>query len=247
MRRWAGEDRRRAWAVPLLAGVALTLLLLPFDAALSRWARQVPLAGDARRELEALQQFGQGALSLVIAAAIWLLDPARRRRLLDWAAAALLTLAATVLLKSLLGRPRPSLDDPYTFAFLFGKYPVPAGDGFVLRSGWDGGYALASMPSRHSAFAAVAGLLLAALYPGIRPLAYLLIAIVALARVLTGAHYPADVALGLTIGVVAARLAIPGYWGVRAIDWLWIRLVDRHATPAWPALAARDRHDAGPA
>lgn len=230
--------------MPLLAGVVITLLLLPIDPAVSRWASAVELRGDARREAEALQQFGQGAVSLAIAAAIWLLDPGRRRRLLDWAAAAIVTLAATVLLKSILGRPRPNLDDPYTFTFLFGSYPVPEGGGFAMRSGWDAGYALASMPSRHAAFAALAGLFLAALYPRLKPLASLLIAVVALARVLTGAHYPADVALGLTIGIVAARVAIPGYWGVRALDWAWVRLVDRHATPAWPALAAKDRSDA---
>jgi membrane-associated phospholipid phosphatase len=238
---WAGAPSRRTWAVPMLAGVLATLVLLPFDPALSRWAREMAPAGDARREIEALQQFGQGAMSVAIAAVIWLLDRANRRRLLDWLAGAVLTLAATVAVKSVLGRPRPFIDDPYYFTFLFGRYPVPEGEGFVLRSSWQGGYALASMPSRHAAFAALAGVFLATLYPRLSPLMFLLVAVVAAARVLTGAHYPSDVALGLTIGIIAGRLSCRGYWGVRALDWLWIRFVDRNATPAWPSLAAHDR------
>lgn len=238
---WAGSPSRRHWATPLLVGVLATLALLPIDPALSRWARGLGPSGDLRREMEALQQFGQGAMSLVIAAAIWLLDGANRRRLLDWLAGAVLTLAATVLVKSVVGRPRPSLDDPYYVTLLVGRYPVPEGEGVVLRSSWEGGYALASMPSRHAAFAALAGVFLSTLYPRLSPLVFVLVAVVSVARVVTGAHYPSDVALGLTIGVIAGRLACRGFWGVRAVDWLWIRMVDRNATPAWPGIAARGR------
>jgi membrane-associated phospholipid phosphatase len=238
---WAGSPKRRVWAVPMVAGLVATVALLPLDPALSRWARGLMPGGDLRREIEALQQFGQGAMSVAIAATIWLLDRVNRRRLLDWIAGALMTLAATVLVKSVLGRPRPAFDDPYYLTFLFGRYPVPEGDGQVLRSAWDGGYALASMPSRHAAFAALAGVFLATVYPRLSPLVYTLVGVVAAARVITGAHYPSDVALGLTIGVIAGRLACRGYWGVRAVDWLWIRLVDRSAAPAWPTMASRDR------
>lgn len=244
--RWAMRPARRAWAWPVIIGLPLAWAVFPFDAGLSEWSRGLGLRGDARRELEALQQFGQGALSAVIALSIWLLDAQRRRRLLDWLAAALLALLTTNLLKCLLGRPRPFLDEPELFVGPMGKHPIPTGDSFVLRSSWEAGYALASMPSRHAAFAAVAGVFLAALYPRLTPVCVGLTLVVAAARVVTGAHYPSDVVLGLAIGLVCARLAVHNLWGVRGLDWLWARTVDREAGPAWPAVVEVESRVLGP-
>lgn len=245
--RWAGHPSRRGWAWPLLVALPAAWLLFPFDQAITAWVRGLDLRGDPRREMEALQQFGQGAFSLVLAWSVWLLDPPRRRRLLDWLAAALIGLLATNLLKGLLGRPRPYLEEPGLFVGPVGKHPVPSGDGFVLQSAWEATYALASMPSRHAAFAAIAGVFLSALYPRLTPVCVLLVAIVAFARVATGAHYPSDVALGLGIGLAIARVAVPNLWGVRALDWLWLRVVDRSATPASPAVARAESRRLGPA
>src|ERR1043166_3799001 len=97
---WAGAPGRRAWAPRLIIGLVLVFALLPFDGLVAHWVARHQLSGDARRELESLQQYGQGLSSLLVAAVIWLQDPARRRRLADWAAAYGLTWFAVFAVKT---------------------------------------------------------------------------------------------------------------------------------------------------
>ncbi len=227
---------RRGWVVPLALGAAAFALVHPFDQPLADWFTRHPLRGDFRRELEALQQFGQTGFSVVIGLAILLLDPLRRRRLLDWAAAALLAIIASNLLKMALGRPRPLLNDPDTFVGPLGAYPLPRGDSFVLASGWTSGYDLGSCPSRHATMAAVAACFLILTYPRLRLLALALALLVGLARVITSAHWPTDVIAGWSLGTACALPALRGYWGTRFVDLAWRRLIDPHAQPAAPAL-----------
>ena len=78
---------RETWAHPLLIAIPLILALLPFDGSIAGFCARHPLSGDPRRELEAVQQYGQAVSSLLVALVIWLQDPPRRRALLDWAAA----------------------------------------------------------------------------------------------------------------------------------------------------------------
>ena len=192
---------RRHWAWPLTLALA-AVLVWPFDDALSKAARSLNLSGDLRREFEAIQQFGQGASTILLALTIVLLDRKRARFLLDWAAAALLTALTTNLLKAFAGRPRPNLDDPFHFVGPAGLYPVYL--------------------SFH--------------YPKVRPLVVALATAVCTARVVFGAHYPADVFAGAAVGGLITALACRRHWGVRAVDVLWIRFVDPHATPALPRL-----------
>lgn len=227
---------RRHWAWPLTLALA-AVLVWPFDDALSKAARSLNLSGDLRREFEAIQQFGQGASTILLALTIVLLDRKRARFLLDWAAAALLTALTTNLLKAFAGRPRPNLDDPFHFVGPAGLYPVPDDAGsWRLVSPWTSGYDLASMPSRHAAFAAIACVYLSFHYPKVRPLVVALATAVCTARVVFGAHYPADVFAGAAVGGLITALACRRHWGVRAVDVLWIRFVDPHATPALPRL-----------
>lgn len=239
--RWTGGAERRDWAKPLLWGIVAVAALLPFDS----WAvslvtadgtrGSLPLGGDLRRELEALQQFGQGASIVLIAATMWLLDPLRRRRLLDWLAAIVVAGLACVAAKALFGRTRPSLDEAGMFLGPLGAHPLAPGEPF-LRS-WQvwrsEASRLWSMPSSHTAYAVVAAVFLSAMYPRLRPLVWTLASVVALARVALGAHYPADVAAGWAVGLAAATPAVRRGWGVRAIDWAWRRAVNPNATPAW--------------
>jgi membrane-associated phospholipid phosphatase len=231
---------RRGWVLPLLVGGVVFWVLLPWDGALSAWARGLGLRGDVLRELEAVQQFGQLTFSLLIAAAVALLDRARRRRLLDWAAAAIVALLVSNLLKMMIGRPRPLLNDPATFTGPLGLYPLPqkGGDWFVLASGWTSNYDLGACPSRHATMAAVAAVFLIVMYPRLRWLAVALAATVGVARVVTGAHWPTDVVAGLAIGTACALPAIRGYLGTRALDWFWRRAVNPQAQPAYPRLRA---------
>lgn len=222
-----------------MAGVLLVLGLacIPLDGPVSDAAiafREHTLGGDVERELGALQQFGQGAMTLLAAWAIWLVDPKRRRRLLDWVAAVVLAALIAYPAKMLIGRPRPKFHDPGYFSGPFGAYPL--GEEVGVRHGWevwaDISSDLWSMPSSHTVYAVVAAMVLAAMYPRLRPLAVVMAILVGVSRVLFGAHYPSDVLIGASIGVVAGACAMRRYLGVRTVDAVWRRLVDRDAEPA---------------
>ena len=228
---------RRPWAWTLIF-LGAAALVFPFDGVISDWFEQRRPKGDLRRELEALQQFGQFAMSVVVAAGVWLLARPRARRLLDWLAGAVVCGLSITAIKLMVGRPRPSLGDPYFATGPAGLYPVPSGAGFRMESSWTSGYDLASFPSRHACFAALAAVFLCKIAPRLRPLAVVLAGIVGTARVVTGAHFASDVFVGAAIGYAVGVLATRDSWGVRALDAAWRRLVDPHATPALPRLRA---------
>ncbi len=232
------RPRRRAWLWVVASGAAAAAALMPLDATIDAAARALRPGGDVLREITAMQQYGQFAVSVAMGAAVFLLDRVRRRRLLDWLAAAIITVAVTNLASGLTGRSRPHLADPFGFTGPFGVRVVETGAGQRTVSPWQGGYDLASFPSRHAAMAAVASCFLIALYPRVRPLAIALAAVVGVGRVLTGAHWASDVAAGFTLGVACAVPALNGYWGTRALDWFWLRCIERNASPACPALRA---------
>jgi membrane-associated phospholipid phosphatase len=216
------------WQRRLLYWVAMAVLfalLLPLDGPLSRALRSLQLSGDLRREVEALQQFGQGASAVLILVAIWLGDPANRRRLADFVAGYAFTALIVILAKGLIGRPRPKFDDPLYFLGPLGQYPIDrmsGGHPVGVRHAWEVGSGISSdlwsMPSSHTAYAAATAVFVATLYPRLRPLMFALAAFVGVARVLTGAHYPTDVLVGGAIGVFAARLAVDGRWGQRLLE-----------------------------
>lgn len=227
--------------------LVLGLLVIPFDGPVSRWATGAHLGGDLRRELETLQQYGQGGSILLMVVLVWLLDPVRRRRLLDWAAAAGLVWAVVFGLKVLVGRPRPRMGDPTGFLWPWGTWDY--GGEIGPRHAWEVGSGISSdlwsMASSHTAFAVVMSVFLVALYPRLKWFGVGMAVLVGCCRVLFGAHYPADVLVGGGVAWVLATLAVSGFWGVRGLDWVWVRLVDRGARPAWPGLAADEARRRG--
>lgn len=215
-----------SWYFPLLVGLVLVVMLHPLDGPLSRTLSPDRLAGDVRRELSAVQQFGQGTFSALIAVAILLLDRrmVARRLVIRWAVLAGVLAVTVTGLKMLVGRVRPRMlvsadpqtgavaTDPDWFLGPFGRYPLEgkSAGSVELTSAWQfwkkGVADVWSMPSSHTAFAMLCAVMLASLYPRIRWLAFGLAGTVAVCRLLFDAHYLTDVVAALCITLATVRL-----------------------------------------
>lgn len=234
-----GLRRVAVWCAGL---VVAGLVVMPLDPAIAGWFGTLPKRGDLWREVGAWQQYGQGGSIVIGVVLIWLLDPSRRRRLLDWGAAAALVWVVVFGAKILIGRPRPHLSAPYGFLWPWGTWDFGPPTGVVhawqIRKVIDSD--LWSMPSNHTAFAVVMSVFLARLYPRLTGVAVFMACLVGFARVAFGAHYLSDVLVGAAVGWLLAELAIGGFWGVRLLDrvWSWAR---PGSTPSWPGQVARER------
>ncbi len=216
---WVNAPKRRDWARPVVVGglIAFLLLWLGLDRVLAPSEDWAGLGGDIKREWNAWQQYGALTSVVVIAIVIWLLDRAKRTTLADLGLAWLLVGGAASLLKPLIGRARPKYADPEAFVGPFGAFPVTRhGEGQVMSS-WEAGYELASMPSSHTAAAVALSVYLAMTYPRLRLLAIFLAGMVALGRVWSGAHWPADVVVGASLAMAIAVPAVRGRWGRRLL------------------------------
>lgn len=198
----------------------LALLAMPFDRSLFALIGRIPLGGDIRRELMMLQQYGQGSLSAIAVIVILRLDRQRAPRLLDWAAAAVVVWVVGLGLKMLIGRPRPVLADPFGFLGVGGTHDF--GDPVGVLHTWafweKAASELWSMPSSHTAFAAVMSVVLASMYPRLSKLCVFMVCVVGFTRVWTGAHYPSDVLMGAALGGGLTALALRRRWGQRAAE-----------------------------
>ncbi|MBY0307724.1 MAG: phosphatase PAP2 family protein [Phycisphaerales bacterium] len=209
---------RPRWGVPaalLAAGLLAFFALRPLDPVVESWVASARdggwLTGDLRREWSALQQFGQGTSIALIALIVYLLDTRRERRarLLDFALALAVVGVAVTAMKWFIGRPRPKLGDPHTILWPWGTYPVPQRDGTTLTMhAWDFPAAanakLWSLPSSHTAFAAVTALFLALMYPRVAWVAAFLAVVVGAGRLVFDAHWLTDVTTGAAVALALA-------------------------------------------
>ena len=121
----------------------------------------------------------QGVLAALVARFLFLF----------WAIAAP-GLFATIV-KRLIGRARPYMDvhgNPFTY----------------MPFAWRPEYA--SLPSGHAATAASVAIAFGALWPRLRPVAWLYALVIMFARVVVLAHHPSDVIAGALVGIVGAAL-----------------------------------------
>ncbi len=94
------------------------------------------------------------------------------------------------IVKRLIGRARPFVagDDPWTSLL------------FVWRASY------ASFPSGHATTAFAAAVAIGALAPPLRPVLWIYAVLIAVSRVVVGAHHPSDVIAGAVVGAVGALL-----------------------------------------
>jgi membrane-associated phospholipid phosphatase len=151
------------------------------------------LKGDIRRELAMLEQWGQWVCSVLVIAAVALIDRAGPRRALAIAIGCFLTVMATYLLKDLCGRTRPDVMGGGNWV-----WGGPA-KGFTEGSKWG------SFPSAHTTGAFALSVGLAWFYPRARALFMTLATITAVQRVLHSAHFVSDVVAGLGMSVLITR------------------------------------------
>jgi membrane-associated phospholipid phosphatase len=133
------------------------------------------------------------------------------------------SLFATIV-KRLVGRARPFVgdhDDPF-------KY-LP----FI----WKPEYA--SMPSGHAATAAAAAIAVGAVWPWLRPVAWLYALIIMASRVLIAVHHPSDVLAGALVGVVGA-LMVQRWFAARGLGFSPSDL-RVYPWPSWQRLKAAAR------
>lgn len=215
--------------------LALAIVSFNLDELGSMAAQVVDVPGDVDQELRSLQQFGQfGSLVLLTIVVLRLDRPPIRRTLLDLGLAMLLGALVCNGLKTLLGRARPAFGTPDEF------HPLWADTETAMS--WS---QLASMPSSHTMAAAVMATWIAVVVPRLRWLGFALVVVVGVARIRFGHHWPSDVFVGASIGILIGSVTIGRLLGTRLLDVLWRTLVDRKASPAAPEVATAVRERQG--
>ncbi|HVX85370.1 MAG TPA: phosphatase PAP2 family protein [Phycisphaerae bacterium] len=196
-----------AWFILAVAAATLVCWWF-FDAPVAAWALRVhpipdlanPAArgGDIARELMMLEQWGQWVCSVLVIAAVAILDRTDgRRNALAIALGCLSTVAASYLLKDMIGRSRP--------------YVLPANGTWTWGGpamGFHHGSAWQSFPSSHTTGAFALSVGLAWCYPRGAALFLALAAITAAQRVLHAAHFLSDVFAGMGLAVVIPLLTL---------------------------------------
>ncbi|MEM1422460.1 MAG: phosphatase PAP2 family protein [Planctomycetota bacterium] len=209
--------RARAWVVGSAAGAVVVGVAHAFDRALLGALEYDDVYGDDWGR--ALRVLGYVPTWIVVALVFVLIDRGNRDRLAPPVRDAYTRGAALVVsalsagavaegLKLVIRRERPSDAEGYTFRAF--------GDGAWSTGGL-------GLPSSHAAVAAGACAALALLHPRAWPVFALLAIGCAATRVMAGAHYPSDVALGMVVGCACAG----GWWALHTRNLRRDRLAPR--------------------
>lgn len=200
------------WSKLLLVTLATAIAYFWLDFRIAHWALTThpipdmadPLAprwGDVGRELMLLEQWGQWVCSVVVIAAVALIDKKGRRRALAIAIACLATVAISYLLKDLCGRSRPYVARSLHWTLGTWKWAGPAA-GFHRGGAWQ------SFPSSHTTGAFALSVALSWFYPRARGLFIALATITAVQRILHSMHFVSDVLAGMGIAVLVTRATL---------------------------------------
>jgi len=162
------------------------------DCALARWLASGPCPAWLWHVLEICERFGDGLMVVFVAAAVFLLDPHKRWALPRVVGGPWLAGLTANLVKMSIVRIRP-------------RHFELAGDVWSSFGRWlplaSAGSMGQSFPSGHSATAFGMAAVLAWLYPGGRWLFFSMAVLVAVQRMVSGAHFLSDVLVGAGLGL----------------------------------------------
>lgn len=179
----------------VVAIVAALAVALWIDCPLAAWCVADGCPSGLAHLLKAIEPFGNGVGVIVIAIAVYQLDPRRRPMIARLIALSLGAGLAADGLKMLVMRVRPKAFD------FHGGVAQTFGQWFPLLSEPSGGQ---SFPSAHTATAVGLAIGLSWLYPRGRGLFVALALLVACQRIESGYHFASDTVVGAAVGLLVA-------------------------------------------
>lgn len=200
--------QQRSPSIRVIAAlIVIAIVFIPSDGAVSLWVRTADVPGEVNRILNRAETFGHGAGVIMIALTLLICARPNYRPGLLTAGAALGAGMTANIVKLLITRTRPSdlvdlqASTAPAFAFAgkssFSEYMTHV----VTKSGQ-------SFPSAHTATAFGLAAALTALFPAGRWWFATLAGLVALQRVVNGAHYVSDVCIGAVVGMLIGSLVV---------------------------------------
>ncbi len=212
--RSTGNATARTGAGKIFIAVLLALAFLIISTRFDYLAGSLRLSGPISRAANFFSLIGNGGflipLSVILLGLGWYLKREGLRIVgRDSLYALLLSGALVQILKAVFERPRPS----HTAGYVLHAIHHPSF--FDLTGRFN------SFPSGHTGAAFAMAAVLGARYPRLRLPFYTVAALIALARIGLGSHYPSDIAGGIILGLAVGRLVAKGWrWDVNKKKWL---------------------------
>jgi membrane-associated phospholipid phosphatase len=201
----------------LFAGllVCLGVAALPLDLPVARWLDQHTLRGDVRKLLLLSEVFAHGYGVCAILLTIWVVQRPRFGIMLRLICCSLGAGLLADVFKLFIWRTRPARFDLTgdvldTFQGFLPWISGPIGNAFNR--------AQTSLPSAHTAVAFGLATVLGWMFPRGRGLFYVFAVMVAMQRIMVGAHFLSDVVWGAAVSFLVARLCLVGPGLPRFVD-----------------------------
>lgn len=227
----------RLAALFLLAG----LLATPLDLPVARTCEAHELPGEFRKVLQLSEVFAHGAGVVFILATIWFVQRLRLGAMLRMVACSFGAGLLADVFKLFVWRVRPARFDldGHVLDTFQGFLPWLSGP---LENAFNWGQT--SLPSGHVAVAVGLATVLGAMYPRGRYWFYVLAVLVAIQRIVVGAHFLSDVLWGAVPAFLVAHLCLSNAWSREffvelRFDTAWRAILWRQPAVEWTLISDR--------